>query len=107
MEDFITPPNHQGFLAKQLFANCEEGKILNGFVAYLDPNGGGPEPPHTHSQDHLFIVTEGCITFKVADREIVVKKDNSLYVKGEEIHSLWNRTDKIAKVIKINLINSK
>ena len=57
MSGFITPPRHVDFRAKKLFGDM--GHIVDGAVAYMDVNGGGPTEPHTHEHDHLFIVTEG------------------------------------------------
>ena len=34
-------------MAKNLFGAC--GQIVNGAIAYLAPDGGGPVTPHTHS----------------------------------------------------------
>ena len=56
-KDFITPPNHVNFLAKQLFGSC--GEIENVAVAHLQSNGGGPTTQHSHPHSHLFIVTKG------------------------------------------------
>ena len=55
-KDFITPPNHVNFLAKQLFGSC--GEIENVAVAHLQSNGGGPTTQHSHPHSHLFIVTK-------------------------------------------------
>lgn len=55
-DGFITPSEHVNFLAKNLFGAC--GQIVNGAIAYLAPDGGGPVTPHTHATDHLFIVTQ-------------------------------------------------
>ncbi|MSA02789.1 hypothetical protein GKG47_15230 [Lactonifactor sp. BIOML-A3] len=46
MNEFITPPNHVNFKAKRLFG--EMGQIIDGSVAYVDLNGGGPIQRHTH-----------------------------------------------------------
>ena len=40
MSDFITPPMHVNFRAKKLFGAV--GNIVDGAVAYIDLNGGGP-----------------------------------------------------------------
>ena len=56
-DGFITPSEHVNFLAKNLFGAC--GQIVNGAIAYLAPDGGGPVTPHTHATDHLFIVKGG------------------------------------------------
>ncbi len=47
--NFVTPPEHINFLAKNLFGNC--GEIINGSIAYLEPNGGGPVQLHTHEHE--------------------------------------------------------
>ena len=53
----MTPPKHVNFHAKKLFG--EMGRIVDGSVAYIELNGGGPTELHTHEYNHLFIVTEG------------------------------------------------
>ncbi len=42
-DGFITPSEHVNFLAKNLFGAC--GQIVNGAIAYLAPDGGGPVTP--------------------------------------------------------------
>ena len=42
-DGFITPSEHVNFLAKNLFGAC--GQIVNGAIAYLAPDGGGPSRP--------------------------------------------------------------
>ena len=44
-EGFITPPNHTNFLAKKLFGSV--GEIIDGSIAYIDLQGGGPIEKHT------------------------------------------------------------
>ena len=46
MSEFITPPEHVNFKAKKLFGNA--GRIIDGSVAYVDLQGGGPLKQHTH-----------------------------------------------------------
>ena len=36
MSGFITPPNHENFVAKPLFESA--GEIIDGSIAYIDPN---------------------------------------------------------------------
>lgn len=91
MNEFLTPPNHIKFKAKKLFG--EEGKIIDGAIAYIDSNGGGPIEPHTHDHNHLFIVTQGEATILLGDKEIVVKKGESYLVDGHIPHSVWNKCD--------------
>ena len=91
MEHFITPPNHIKFKAKKLFGAI--GTIIDGSIAYVDLNGGGPTEQHTHEHNHLFIVTQGEAKIKLADSEVVVKKDEAFLVEGSIPHSVWNNID--------------
>ena len=49
MDHFITPPNHIKFKAKKLFGAM--GTIIDGSIAYVDLNGGGPTEQHTHEHN--------------------------------------------------------
>lgn len=99
MNEFITPPNHINFKAKKLFS--EMGKISDGSIAYIEANGGGPQVPHTHSHNHLFIVTEGEAKIILGDEEIILKKNESFLVKGSIPHSVWNNTNDTTVMIGI------
>lgn len=88
MSEFITPPNHENFVAKALFESV--GKIIDGSIAYIDLNGGGPTEKHTHEHNHLFIVTQGEAKILLGDEEVIVKKDESFLVNGKIPHSVWN-----------------
>ena len=101
MSGFITPPGHVDFRAKKLFG--EMGRILDGAVAYMDINGGGPTEPHTHEHDHLFIVTEGEVRIRLGEREVIVGKDESFLVEGRIPHSVWNNSDGVTKMIGITV----
>ena len=90
MENFITPLNHINFKAKKLFG--EVGEIIDGSVAYIDLNGGGPANQHTHEHNHLFIVTKGEAKIKLSGDEIIVRKDEAFFVNGKIPHSVWNNT---------------
>ncbi|WP_207643281.1 hypothetical protein [Cellulosilyticum ruminicola] len=57
MSEFKEIPNHVKFKAKKLFG--EIGHVVDGAIAYIDVDGGGPVPPHTHKHGHVFIVVEG------------------------------------------------
>ena len=91
MSDFMTPPNHLNFKAKKLFG--ESGRIIDGAIAYVDVNGGGPTAPHTHEHNHLFIVTKGEARILLGSEEIVVKENESFLVDGNIPHSVWNNSD--------------
>lgn len=101
MNDFITPPNHVNFKAKKLFG--EMGTIIDGSIAYVDLNGGGPTELHTHEHNHLFIVTKGEAKIKLDDREVIVKKDESFLVEGKIPHSVWNNIQGETVMIGISL----
>ena len=90
-EGFITPPNHPNFAAKKLFGAV--GEIIDGSVAYMDLQGGGPIEKHTHEHNHLFIVTSGEAKILLDDEEIIIKKDEAFFVNGKTPHSVWNHTD--------------
>lgn len=101
MEGFITPEGHKDFLAKKLFDRM--GSIQWGALAYIEPNGGGPQGNHTHPEDHIFIVAEGRVEILLGDQARTVEKDGMLYVQGSIPHSIWNREKQTAKVIKISV----
>ena len=100
-DKFITPPNHINFESKKLFDSM--GEIIDGSIAYLSPNGGGPIEKHMHSHDHLFIVTKGEAKIILDNEEIIVKKDESFLVKGEIPHSVWNNIDEETVMIGISI----
>lgn len=101
MSDFMTPPGHVNFNAKMLATDLK-ATLLDVAVAYIEPGGGGPSPAHTHANNHLFVVVEGCATIKMGNQLIAVQTDETVYVKGDMEHSIWNESDKPLKVLKIN-----
>ena len=106
MNNFIVPPNHFGFKAKKINGEIN-GTISDCSIAYIEPNGGGPEPSHTHLHDHFFIVTEGIATIKMGEKKVLVKKDESILVSGSIIHSIWNETDETLTMIGITIQSEK
>ncbi|WP_221412101.1 cupin domain-containing protein [Dysgonomonas sp. ZJ279] len=88
MNDFTVPKDHINFLAKKLFDNC--GEIIDGSIAYLDVDGGGPIESHTHEHSHLFIVISGEARIKLGDKETIVGANESFLVDGMIPHSVWN-----------------
>lgn len=90
-EGFMTPPKHENFEAKKLFGSA--GEIIDGAIAYMHLNGGGPVEPHTHEHNHLFIVVKGEARIKLDDKEVIVKENESYLVQGMIPHSVWNNTD--------------
>ena len=99
--EFIIPPNHINFKAKKLFSDC--GKIIDGSIAYISLNGGGPVKQHTHEYNHLFIVVQGEAKILLADKTIVVKKNESFLVNGTIPHSVWNNSDGETTMIGITI----
>lgn len=98
---FITPEGHQSFLAKKLFN--EMGRIQWGAIAYIEKDGGGPEGNHTHRDNHIFIVVEGEVEVILENEPHIVKKDEMFFVDGMIPHSIWNRGNDRAKVLKISV----
>ncbi|MDE6797403.1 MAG: cupin domain-containing protein [Ruminococcus sp.] len=79
------------------------GTIIEGSIAYVDLNGGGPTEQHTHEHNHLFIVVKGEAKIKLADNEVIVKKDESFLVEGKIPHSVWNNIQDETVMIGISL----
>jgi mannose-6-phosphate isomerase-like protein (cupin superfamily) len=102
MNDFITPPNHKHFLAKKLFADM--GEIIDGSIAYLEKDGGGPSEPHTHEHNHLFIVVKGEAKILLNNETVIVRENDSFLVKGSIPHSVWNNlTERTTIMIGISI----
>ena len=102
MNNFIVPPNHFGFKAKKINGEIN-GTISDCSIAYIEPDGGGPEPSHTHLHDHFFIVIEGIATIEMGEKKVTVNTDESIIVPGSIIHAIWNETDKPLKMIGITI----
>lgn len=102
MQDFKTPPDHINFLAKKLFGDC--GKIIDGSIAYIKANGGGPTTPHTHPYSHLFIVFSGEVTIRTEDGDIVLRENESYLVDGTKMHSVWNNLNSTAIMVGISVV---
>ena len=97
MNEFMTPPKHVNFRAKKLFGAV--GNIVDGAVAYMDLDGGGPTELHTHEHNHLFIVTEGEAKILLGDEEVIIHKDEAFLVEGRIPHSCWNNIEGVTKMI--------
>lgn len=97
----MTPPNHVNFKAKKLFA--EMGEIIDGSIAYMDLNGGGPTEPHTHEHNHLFIVVKGEAKLLLGNEVVILRKDQSYLVEGKIPHSVWNNIPEETVMIGISV----
>lgn len=104
-ENFITPQGHKNFLAKKLFNSM--GNIRWGALAYIQKNGGGPEGNHTHPENHIFIVVDGQVEIVLGEQLHTVHKDEMFYVNGSIPHSIWNREEQTAKVVKISVTRNE
>lgn len=100
-KNFATPPDHVNFLAKKLFDNS--GDIVNGSIAYLEPDGGGPLELHTHEYDHLFIVVKGEARVKFENHVEIISENQSCLVKGSIPHSVWNNITETTTMIGITI----
>jgi mannose-6-phosphate isomerase-like protein (cupin superfamily) len=101
MKDFITPPEHIHFLAKKLFADV--GEIMDGSIAYLEKDGGGPVKPHTHEHNHLFIVVKGEAKIILGDRVVILKENESYLAEGTIPHSVWNNLSETTVMVGISV----
>ena len=83
------------------------GEIIDGSIAYIDLNGGGPKEKHTHKHNHLFIVTKGETKIVLDNEEVIVEKDEAFLVDGEIPHSFWNNIDSETIMIGISVKKRK
>ena len=105
MTDFITPPNHINFLAKKLFTGM--GEIIDGSIAYLEKDGGGPSELHTHEHNHLFIVVKGEAKIILNNTTVIIKENESYLVEGAIPHSVWNNFSGTTVMIGISVKKEK
>ena len=104
MDGFMTPPDHVGFLAKKLFGNSEL-TLKDGSVAYLAPGGGGPQTPHTHEHDHLFIVIKGEAKLLLGDKTVFLHENEAYLVDGRIAHAVFNNAE--GETVMIGLTTTK
>lgn len=101
MDGFVTPPNHLEFYAKKLFGNV--GEIMEGSIAYLNENGGGPTELYTHEHNHLFVVVKGEAKVILNDSHVIVHENESYLVKGNIPNSVWNNQEETTVMIGISV----
>ena len=89
----MTPPKHVNFRAKKLFG--EMGRIVDGSVAYIELNGGGPTELHTHEHNHLFIVTEGEARIQLGDETVTIHKDEMAEGQVTDISTLESEINRL------------
>lgn len=102
MNEFMTPKNHINFSAKKLFDAIDQ-KIIDGSIAYLQKDGGGPTQAHTHEHSHMFIVVKGEAKLLLGDQTIILPANESYLVDGKIPHSVWNNIDSETVMIGISV----
>lgn len=90
-------------MAKKIYGTPIDGCITDCSVAYITPGGGGPKPSHSHPHHHFFIVTDGEATVYTGKEKFIVKKDEAIFVDGQQEHSIWNETHSELKMIGITI----
>ncbi|ARU47971.1 cupin domain-containing protein [Sulfurospirillum diekertiae] len=100
---FITPKNHVDFKAHPIINN-QKDELLDCAIAFISPNGGGPNPDHIHVHDHFFTVIKGEIEIHSDNNRILLKEGMSYRVNGQSMHSVWNKGDIEAQVLGISLL---
>lgn len=98
---FITPDNHVNFLAKKLFQHA--GELMDGSIAYLGENGGGPVELHTHEHNHLFIVVKGEAKIFLDERTLILHENESYLVDGHIPHAIWNNQEDTTVMIGLSV----
>ena len=100
-DGFMTPPNHVNHQAKKLFGAV--GEIIDGSIAYITLQGGGPTEKHTHEHNHLFIVTEGEDKVLLGEETVLIHKDEAFLVPGKIPHFVWSNCDEQTVMIGISV----
>jgi mannose-6-phosphate isomerase-like protein (cupin superfamily) len=98
----ITPKDHIHFKALKLSAEIDH-EIMDCAIAFIEPSGGGPLPSHSHAHDHLFTVISGEVEIRLEDDIIPLKSGMSFRVPGHKLHSVWNVSQSLAKVLGVSL----
>lgn len=103
MKEFITPSNHVNFLAKKVFNNLGNYEIVDGSIAYVGKDGGGPLENHSHEHKHLFIVVKGEAKIILDNETIIVKENQHYLVESNVKHSVWNNISDTTIMLGITL----
>jgi quercetin dioxygenase-like cupin family protein len=78
-----------------------ESKETNGAWSLMEvtlPRDAGP-PPHTHTWDEAYFVTEGEVEFTVAERSFAARAGDFVYTPGGVLHGFRGASDKPARVL--------
>ena len=100
-DGFMTPPKHVNFEAKKLFGAV--GEIIDGSIAYINLNGGGPTEQHTHEHNHLFIVVKGEAKVLQGGRGGRHSSGRGVPGAGEHSHSVWSNQDEETVMVGISV----
>ncbi|HEX3796690.1 MAG TPA: cupin domain-containing protein [Acidimicrobiales bacterium] len=81
------------------------GEVTNGVYSVVESTiePGVLQPPHTHSrEDHLFLVTEGEVGFRVGDDEILAGPGSYVFMPRNIPHAFWNAGSVQGKMVQVN-----
>lgn len=101
-ELFKEIPAHIGFQIMSLFPELSD-TIGRGDLAKIAPGGGGPQPSHSHSGGHLFIVLEGEVDLYIEDVCHSIPALQSKIVPEHTLHHMRNNSNTTATVLGIQL----
>jgi len=79
------------------------GEIIDGAIAYLEKDGGGPEEPHAHENNRLFIVVKGEAKIIFNNELVIVRENESHLVEKSTPFSIWNNLDDTTVIIGITI----
>ena len=89
------------FEAKKLFGDV--GRIIDGSIAYITLQGGGPTKQHTHAHNYLFIVVKGEAKVLLGGETVIIPKDEAFLARGMIPHSVWSNQDEETVMVGISL----
>src|SRR6185369_12502048 len=62
------------------------------------PENSGP-PPHSHPWDEAYYILDGEVRFTLADRQIVAKGGDFVYVPGGTVHAFQGASPQPARIL--------
>jgi quercetin dioxygenase-like cupin family protein len=73
------------------------GELLE-MESFFQPNSTEPVPHYHPLQEEDFTVLEGEITVRINGQLNVLKQGDRLHLKKNQVHSMWNHSNKTARV---------
>jgi quercetin dioxygenase-like cupin family protein len=74
-----------------------DGKLLE-MESLFQPLSKEPVPHYHPFQEEDFTVLEGEITVRLKNETKILRKDDHLHIKANEVHSMWNHSSNTARV---------